>query len=760
MLRDNGEVADGADVLEGTARSRAGRRRAGAVIAGFLAVAAVCVVIRLSLPTDGTETRGERPLSDGERVNVVGRHPVLRDGDVVLAIDGRPLVDRVPPDAEAGDRLTYLVRRDGEVLEVEVPVRHVDVGGVLRAYWPSLLLAGWTLALGIYVFLKRPADAAAQMLAVLGAALTCALPYWALRLSALDLAGGAGWWANLFGALAYNLVWPVMLHFALVFPRPRRIVRRVPALLVLPYLVPVADYLVRLVASLPSAPTPLHRASAWVPTTDLGEYVFPVLIVGAFLTGYRHPEDANTRTRMRLVAAAFAVSTLFYLVLWKLPTLLAGEPLAPEPLQFLLFVSCPLAISIAILRVKLFDIDVVIRRSIVYGSLIVCMTSIYVAAIALLTRLFGQGNEAAVVAATALVAVLFAPIHQRLRTSISRVLYGQRDDPYAIVARLGERLEETPVSGDVLSGLVATVGDALRLPYVAIELVSADGAETAARRGELVGSPLVLPLTQQGELIGRLVVAERAPGEGFGRRDRAVLEGLASQIGMAVQAARATLELQRSRERLVAAREEERKRLRRDLHDGLGPALAATALQAQTARRLVTADPGAAATLIGELGEHIREAISDVRNIVHDLRPASLDQLGLRAAVQEQADRFGRNGSAGAADGSLHVDVKAEGDLEALPAAVEVAAFRIVCEALNNAHRHAGARCCHISLVRDVALELEITDDGHGLPPVYGPGVGLQSMRQRAEELGGSLLIAPVSSGGTRVVAHLPLTPP
>ena len=750
-------VAAPAAEHEGTARSRAGRWRAAAVVGGLLVLAAAFAAIRLSVPTDGTETRTTSPLPDGEDVKVVDGRSGLRSGDVVVAIDGRPVVDRIPVRAEPGDRLTYRVRRAGQVLDVQVPIRRADLGAALRAHWAPVLLVASVLVLGLYVFRKRPADAAAQMLAVLGAALACAATYWVFPLHALELAGGVGWWAAFGGAVAANLVWPVMLHFALVFPRPRRIVRRRPVILGLPYLIPVVVSAVRFVQLWPGAATPLHRVAAWVPPSAFVEYVVPPLILVAFVTAYRDPEDGSTRTRMRLVAGAFAVSAVAYLALWKLPTLLVGHPWGPEPLHFLLFLSCPIAISVAILRVHLFDIDVVVRRSIVYGALVVSLSGIYVAALGLLGWVFGERSDGVLLASAALVAVLFAPLHRRLRSRISRILYGERDDPYAIVSRLGGRLEQAPASGEVLDGLVETVGNALRLPYVAVELLSADGMETAARRGALSGTPMTLPLTQRGELIGHLVVGERTPGEGFGRRDCAVLTGLASQVGMAVQAARATLELQRSRERLVAAREEERKRLRRDLHDGLGPTLAATALQLQTARRLVTADPGTAALILGDLGQHLQGAIADVRTIVHDLRPASLDQLGLRAALEEQAARFTAGGAS--APTALQVHVEAEGDLQGLPAAVEVAAYRIVCEALNNASRHGGGRSCRIRLTRGAALELEIADDGRGLPPVYRSGVGLESMRQRAEELGGSVAVENLPTGGTRVLAHLPLTP-
>lgn len=256
--------------------------------------------------------------------------------------------------------------------------------------------------------------------------------------------------------------------------------------------------------------------------------------------------------------------------------------------------------------------------------------------------------------ATGLVAVSFAPLHRRLQRFVSRLVYGERDDPYATVSRLGRRLEGTPEPGQALQVIVDTVAEALRLPYAAVELARPDGMEEAARYGVPVGSSLCLPLKYQNELIGRLILGERSPGEGFGRRDRRAVSGLAAQVGVAVRAARLSIDLRRSRERLLVAREEERRRIRRDLHDGMGPALAATALQLQTARRLVRADAAAAESILAALNDHIKTVIADIRTVIQGLRPPSLDQLGLVGAIEQQASTFG-SACASRPDQTMHV---------------------------------------------------------------------------------------------------------
>jgi two-component system NarL family sensor kinase len=276
--------------------------------------------------------------------------------------------------------------------------------------------------------------------------------------------------------------------------------------------------------------------------------------------------------------------------------------------------------------------------------------------------------------------------------------------------------------------------------------------------GELRGAPLVLPLRYQNELVGRLIVGERTPGEGFGPRDRRVLEGLAGQVGVAAQAALLTLDLQRSRERLVTAREEERRRIRQDLHDGLGPSLAASALQLQAASRLAAKQSDAVPEILSNLAGQVQESITEVRRIVEDLRPAMLDQLGLVGALKEQAGRFASEGTPDAAPNGFRVSVETEGDLERLPAAVEVAAFRIASEALNNAYRHGHASSCTVRIRRDSALDLQVIDNGSGIGEVRRSGVGLMSMRERASELGGSLTVQRREEGGTQVSARIPLS--
>jgi signal transduction histidine kinase len=412
----------------------------------------------------------------------------------------------------------------------------------------------------------------------------------------------------------------------------------------------------------------------------------------------------------------------------------------------------PVFTYIAILRYHLYDIDMVINRTLVYGALTSCVVGVYVLAVVAFGAIFqAQGSLGVSLLATGLVAIVFQPLRSRLQRGVNRLMYGERDDPYAVISRLGKRLEAALDPEAVLPTVVETIAQALKLPHAAILMKEGEGFRAAASYGSPRGEPETLLLVYQGEEIGRLLLAPRAPGEGFSNADRSLLEDLARQVEVAVHAVRLTADLQLSRERLVATREEERRRLRRDLHDGLGAQLAGLNVQAGALRRLIPRDPAAADELVVELRDELRSAIADIRRLVHDLRPPALDDLGLVEALRQLAQRHDSEGE------QLRVSVEAPEYIPDLPAAVEVAVYRITHEALTNVARHAQARTCVVRLVVDEDVTVEIVDDGVGIHAERSAGVGLTSMQERASELGGSCVVQSVPKGGTRVLVCLPL---
>jgi signal transduction histidine kinase len=436
----------------------------------------------------------------------------------------------------------------------------------------------------------------------------------------------------------------------------------------------------------------------------------------------------------------------------------------------ILFLLVPLAIGFAVLRYRLWDIDVLINRTLVYGLLTACVIGLYVlVVVGLGTLLSMQGNLLIALLTTGLVAVLFQPLRERLQQAVNRLMFGERDDPYGILLRLGSRLEATLSTDSVLPTIVETVAQALKLPYAAITWGqgAAESAPVVAASYGRAGEPQALvrvPLVYRQEQVGELWLAPRGPSESLTPADQRLLQDLARQVGVAVHAVRLTADLQRlmgdvqrSRERLVLAREEERRRLRRDLHDGLGPRLAGLTLKLETARNRLGHDP-LAETLLSDLIAHTQEAVADIRRLVYALRPPALDELGLIPALQEQVLLYSDQGP-----NAIHISLEAPEHLPPLPAAVEVAIFRIVQEALTNVVRHSHASRCVVRLAlheHERRLVLEIEDNGRGLAPTQSTGVGLASMRERAEELGGMCEVKQGPTGGTCVCVRLPFVLP
>jgi signal transduction histidine kinase len=460
-----------------------------------------------------------------------------------------------------------------------------------------------------------------------------------------------------------------------------------------------------------------------------------------------------------LVIALLAMSGASLLgnaVPWTLqvPTRAVLYDLSSSTLVICCFAFVPVSFAVAILRNRLWDIDLILNRALVYGALTVSVIVVYVLIVGGLGQLLqARGNLVLSLVATGVVAVLFQPMRGRLQLAVNRLMYGLRDEPEGVISELGRKLEGSLTPDAILPTIVGTVAQALRLPYAAIEIQQDGEQVVAAAIGVPAGDLLRISLIYQSEAVGELVLGYRLGETAFSSADKRLLDNLAHQSGVAAYAVRLHADLQRSRQQLVSAREEERRRLRRDLHDGLGPALAAMAMQSEAARDRLAVDPAQAEALLVAITEQLQAATTDIRRLVHDLRPPALDDLGLAGAVRNQMSRYGSLG--------IEMTFEAPEYLPPLPAAVEVAAYRIILEALNNVLRHAKAGCCHVQLSVDEGaglLHLEVSDDGGGLARVRQAGVGLASIRERAAELGGGCAVEPGEAGGTRIRAALPVS--
>jgi signal transduction histidine kinase len=414
----------------------------------------------------------------------------------------------------------------------------------------------------------------------------------------------------------------------------------------------------------------------------------------------------------------------------------------------------PLAIGVAILRQRLFDIELVLSRTLVYGTLTALVVTTYAAIVWLLGSLAGDRGLAGLVA-VGVVAVVIQPTYSRLRRRVERWVYGDRSDPSAALRRLSDRLEDTLDAEQVVASVTESVAEALRVEHVLVDLdPDSGGAGGAPLAGASEPDRAVsVPLTYQGRRLGRLLV-QVPSGRTFSEADRRLLDDLARHAAVAINAVHLTLDLQRSRARLVSAQEEERRRLRRDLHDGLGPALAAIVLKLNAADAM--AEGAERVRVMGEIRAETKGAITEIRRLVDDLRPPALDEVGLVAALRQRASSMTPDHGGGSGP---RFDVDGPDSL-ALPAAVEVAAYRIATEAMTNVVRHSGATRCSVTITVNGALEVVVVDNGSGAWNLAREGVGWTSMRERAGELGGSCTIAARTEGGTLVRAVLPLRSP
>jgi signal transduction histidine kinase len=507
---------------------------------------------------------------------------------------------------------------------------------------------------------------------------------------------------------------------------------------------------------------------------------FPIGL-GILIYRYRYVLTARERIAMKWPIYSMSIFILtLVLVIGVLPTVAPHDSLAFVLVNTMGFFGCGInifGVLMAVLYANAFDIDVLIKRTLVYAALTAMVVGLYVLVVGYVGALFRTSNNVAIsLIATALVAIVFQPLRGLLQRTVNHLLYGERDDPYAVLARLGNRLEAALVPAKVLPTIVDTIAHALKLPFVAIALLpeqhpvtgtvagtagalnlaGTQEADIVASYGAPKADPMRVPLVYQAETIGYLLLAARS-GDTFGKQDTRLLTDLARQAGVALYAVRLTTHLQQlteslqeSRERLVTTREEERRRLRRDLHDGLGPALASLTFKVDAARNLLVQGSARAETLLDSVRQLAQEAITDIRRLVYNLRPPALDELGLLSALREQAAHYQHQG--------LEVDFEVPLSLPPLPAAVEVAVYRIAQEALTNVAHHAQAQHCllHLLMNHD-ALHLDIVDDGQGIPAGHRLGIGLHTMHERASELGGSCTITAGSPGGTTIRVRLPL---
>ncbi len=447
--------------------------------------------------------------------------------------------------------------------------------------------------------------------------------------------------------------------------------------------------------------------------------------------------DRIRRRQLRLFAIAAA-----------LPVVAAPVAIATASGSWIFAVAAvplPIAMGVSVLARGLYDLRSAANRTLVWLTLSAVVAGLYVLVIGGAATIGHVDRDAAWLpwVAAIVLALCVAPLRDVLQRGVNRITFGRWDEPYEVLATLGQGLEASGDTDRLLADVVAELG-ALDLDAVSIH---DDEGHT------LAGDPArpddgdidTVDLFAYGERVGEL--RYRRPMNPLRARDRQLIDDLAGHLGGVVHARRLHRDLQQALERVVLGREEERRRLRRDLHDGLGPALAGHLLRLDAIAAKV--EPAAPARAdIDSFRDELRSTVLDVRRVVEGLRPPALDELGLTGALQQAGARL-----TGGSRVDFHLCVAT---LPPLPAAAEVAAFRVVTEAVTNVVRHANATRCRVSIdTTNSELRVVVTDDGSGLPPGPFEGHGMQTMRERAEELGGTMQVT--SPPGTTISVLLPL---
>ncbi|WP_238010968.1 sensor histidine kinase [Dactylosporangium sp. AC04546] len=735
-------------------------RRSPAVVAIVIVVLGVVgVAVRLDAADDGTILPLGWSALRPDAVVVVVPDPggtTLRTGDLVTSIGGHRLADGLGTlqRPEPGAAIPYDVTRDGSAPAPVVRVERPAIRPLADQAWGNLafVLALAVLAAALYV--RRPEEPSTGPLLVLGAGLLGSTAVVVAGLPALALAtGGPVFWLFQLNTIGvYSVAWGGLLAFSLTFigGHPwggRRAVR-------IAYAGPLAVMLAWTAIAGLLAPNQLR----WLALVHSGQTAVAaaalLVSVVSGVVAYRAVTDPLMRSRLRWLGGGGAAAALVSILGWHLPQLVTGDQLLPWGDLGLAGLPFVAAIGVALRRQYLFDIERLANRSLAYAATVAVLVAGYAIVVALLVSGLHLSDTVAAALAAAAAAVTLAPLRTAAQRAVDRLMYGDRHDPAGALDRLGARLGSAMLPADVLPAVVQTVASSLRVPYAAIDLADgAGGFQLAAEYGAPTEPVHVEPLHYQRQSVGRLRVSARGRDDPLDAADVALLGSLARQAGLAVQAVRLHDDLVRSRADVVASREDERRRLRRDLHDGLGPTLAAIGLKAELAARDVPAG-SAAHALLAEISAEATASVTDVRRLVEALRPPALDELGLVGAVRSRA---------AALAGAVAIEVRGEDDGSAsasLPAAVETAAYRIAVEAMTNVVRHSGATSCTVLIARRPdSVEVTVADDGRGLDPARPDGVGLRSIRERAAEVGGEWSIGSTAGGGTLVHAHLPLPP-
>jgi signal transduction histidine kinase len=418
----------------------------------------------------------------------------------------------------------------------------------------------------------------------------------------------------------------------------------------------------------------------------------------------------------------------------------------------------PGAITIAILKHRLYDIDVLINRAVVYTILAAAITVVYAAIVAGVGALVGShGGPVLTIVAAVAVALSFQPLRARARTIANRLVYGERATPYEVLGEFADQMARSVALEEQLDRLVTLLASGVGAERVEVWSETSTGGRVIAAwpQGTSDGSgaaPTSVPVRQGDEVLGSVLVTKRI-NDPLTPPEAALLEHVASQAGMLLRnlglttELRATIdELRASRRRLVEAQDSERRRIERNIHDGAQQQLVALGVKLSLAKRLLRGDADAVERMLDDLQGETSQALTDLRELARGIYPPLLADRGLVEAVEAQARKA-----------PLPVTVEADG-IGRMPQELEAAVYFCVLEALQNVGKYARASQVHVALANgDGTLRFDVTDDGVGFDAgTTSYGTGLQGMADRLGALGGSIAVKSTRGGGTTITGVVP----
>jgi signal transduction histidine kinase len=582
------------------------------------------------------------------------------------------------------------------------------------------------------------------------------------------------WWANLLYQLTAVLseigaaqVFATYPDGVVEKPWQAKIVRLTWWWLVLPPLlllvsptIPVDQYLINPAPTVPN-PVAVPGLAALAPavSTIYGSHLAGLLAMVVLLARYRESEREQRR-RMRLLVAvvAFGVVVLVASLLLGVLGAPSGVIRAVQSLFIVVLFMVAVSIVVGVMRYRLYDIDLIVRRSVVYGGLSAGIAAIYIGLAALPgLALSDQIPVQLAVVLTIVAALAFQPLRRRLENVADRWVFGKRVNRYQVLTEFGAELEATVGLGDLLPRLAAAVKEGLGAPWVRVSLPGA--GSTAGEPAGPVG--LTVPLERAGDRPGvswtvqGTIECGAKPG-GYEPVDTELLTTLAGQASTAIANVRLTAELaarlaelEKSRARIVAAQDAERRRIERNIHDGVQQEVVALMMKLRLARNQIGRGERTAEDALAELQVDVRELLVDLRELAHGIHPPVLSDGGLVAAVEARTARL-----------PFDVRITVPSDLRGRRFAedVEGAAYFVVCEALTNAVKHSGATGTEVELTTTPGrLSVLVRDDGAGFAQADLPGTGLTNLRDRVEALGGRFRVETEPGKGTTVIADLPV---